>query len=97
MPSEHDMTRAARIIAVSSTRSILTGLASSCDHGVAELTITLPDMDASTMDALTVAYLQLAAILDESMSTLVSSQDEAWARDTLNITPQDQQKEDNHE
>ena len=95
MPSEHDMTRAARIIAVSSTRSILTGLASSCDHGVAELTVTLPNMDADAMDALTVAFTQLAAILDESMSSPVNAEAEAWAKDILNITPQDNQKEEN--
>jgi hypothetical protein len=92
---DEDITRAARIIAVSTTRSILTGLASSCDHGVAELTVTLPDMDADAMDALTVAYLQLAAILNESMSTPVSSQDETWAKNILNIQPK--QEEDNHE
>lgn len=95
MPSEHDMTRAARIIAVSTTRSILTGLASSCDHGVAELTVTLPDMDAHTMDALTVAFTQLAAIIGESMTDQVSTEDEAWAKSILNITPQDNQKEEN--
>lgn len=87
MPSEHDMTRAARIIAVSSTRSILTGLASSCDHGVAELTVTLPDMDADAMDALTVAFTQLAAIIGESMTDPVNAEAETWAKNILNIQP----------
>lgn len=92
---DDDMTRAARIIAVSTTRSILTGLASSCDHGVAELTITLPDLDATAMDALTVAFVQLAAIIGESMATPVSAETEAWARDTLNIQPK--QEEDTND
>ena len=86
------MTRAARIIAVSSTRSILAGLASSCDHGVTELTVTLPDLDADAMDALTVAFVQLAGILDESMTTPVSTENEAWAKNILNIQPKQEEE-----
>ena len=97
--SERDMTRAARIMAVTSMRRVSTALAAAIDHGASSITISLPGTDpkrdAATRDALTVAYLRLASLCQTSLdATPDPAYDEAWAYEQLNINTTDD-KENN--
>jgi hypothetical protein len=80
--------RAANILAITMTRSALAGMAAATSHDIREITLRLPDYEPQTAQAMRIALLSLANVLQKSINASTdATHNETWAMRRLGITP----------
>jgi hypothetical protein len=78
---------AAMLLAASLDRSVLTALAAASAHGVRQVTVTLPEYEPDTADAMAVSFLSLAEVMQKAVSARHGGYTEESAMRRLGIQP----------